>query len=173
MKDRNLLPCRSWKKRCPHHHPSGGHSEGRLAGGHLPCGGKIGFVYRQQPYLLRQHRARKADAVQDACFRGSGTFFTVSDIHAQPGGAIHAVSTQFDRLDFIVCLGTGCLTRAAVRPIPCWWISWPRSAWGELPVVYVRGNLSFWERKRNASRRISRRPTANFVTHWHTTTPIF
>lgn len=69
-----------------------------------------------------------------------GTFFTVSDIHAQPGGAIHAVSAQFDRLDFIVCLGD--------------WLSYASSRYdlsmlvdfmaevsrGELPVVYVRGN---------------------------------
>ena len=143
-------------------------------GGHLPCGGKIGFVYRQQPYLLRQHRARKADAVQDACFRGRRDLF-YGFRHTCPARRRHSRGigpirpAGFYRMP----RGLAVLREQPVRPIHAGGFHGRGQPGGSSRLCMSAETMSFWERKRNASRRISRRPTANFITHWHTTTPIF
>lgn len=90
------------------------------------------------------------------------TFFTVSDVHSQPSGAVRAVEKHFDKLDFIVFLGDMVSFSGNRYDMAMLVDSMARISKGELPVVFTRGNHELMGEGANAIADYIPTPTGEF-----------
>ncbi len=90
------------------------------------------------------------------------TFFTVSDVHTQPKGAVKAIEKHFDELDFIVCLGDMVSFSGNHYDLTMLVDSMARLSKGALPVVFTRGNHELMGEGANAIEDYIPTPTGQF-----------
>ena len=90
------------------------------------------------------------------------TFFTVSDVHTQPGGAVKAIEKHFDELDFIVCLGDMVSFSGNRYDLTMLVDSMARLSKGAQPVVFTRGNHELMGEGANAIEDYIPTPTGQF-----------
>lgn len=90
------------------------------------------------------------------------TFFTVSDVHTQPGGAIKAIEKHLDKLDFIVCLGDMVSFSGNRYDLTMLVDSMARLSKGRVPVVFTRGNHELMGEGADAIKDYIPTPTGQF-----------